>query len=127
MTLAAARKSIHRHRRRGVVRNRTEPAPPACPPAAMPQWSFRVFPMRALLAILFPCALACAAMLAARESGFTPAADGRPAGWTTWSARAENAPRTYVDTVHYRTGPGSLAISGDSRLGGHGGWERAVS
>src|SRR5690242_12004796 len=52
--------------------------------------------MRLLLGFGISCALACGAMLDVRESGFTAGADGRPAGWTTWSARAENAPRTFV-------------------------------
>jgi predicted amidohydrolase len=43
-----------------------------------------------------------------------------------WSARAETAPRTYVDPLRYRTRPGSLAISGNSNLAEHGGWERRV-
>ena len=50
-----------------------------------------------------------------------------PAGWTTWSARAETAPRAFIDSLHYRTKPGSLAISGASNPAEHGGWERAVS
>lgn len=56
-----------------------------------------------------------------------PGADGRPAGWTVWSARPENAVRAFVDPVRYRGEPGSLAISGNSNLAGHGGWERTVA
>ena len=55
------------------------------------------------------------------------AADGVPAGWQTWAPRAEIAPRTFVDNVHYRTHPGSLAVSGNGNAGEHGGWERVVS
>src|SRR5258706_14693896 len=60
------------------------------------------------------------------ESGFRPGPDGKPAGWTTWSARAETAPRCFVDALRYRSHPGSLAISGDSNIAEHGGWGRAV-
>jgi predicted amidohydrolase len=78
----------------------------------------------------FLFALCASAALAAPvrvyESGFHPGPDGKPAGWTTWSARAETAPRCFVDTLHYRSQPGSLAISGASNLAEHGGWERPV-
>src|SRR5512132_2898636 len=72
------------------------------------------------------CAAAYAAPLRYQESAFTAGADGRPAGWTVWSARAETAPRAYVDPLRYRTKPGALAISGNSNLAEHGGWERRV-
>ena len=49
-----------------------------------------------------------------------------PAGWAPWAARPEIAPRTFVDTVHYRKAPGSLAISGASNAAAYGGWEREV-
>jgi predicted amidohydrolase len=78
----------------------------------------------------FLFALCASAALAAPvrvyESGFHPGPDGKPAGWTTWSARAETAPRCFVDTLHYRSQPGSLAISGASNIAEHGGWERPV-
>src|SRR5262249_37309506 len=45
-----------------------------------------------------------------------------PSGWTTWAPRDEIAPRTFIDTVHYRTRPGSLAISGNSNPAAYGGW-----
>jgi predicted amidohydrolase len=60
------------------------------------------------------------------EAGFTPGPDGKPAGWTTWSAREETAPRCFVDARHFRTRPGSLAISGNSNLAEHGGWHRTI-
>ena len=41
-------------------------------------------------------------------------------GWTRWAAREEIAPRTFVEA-------GALAISGDSNVAAHGGWERTVS
>jgi predicted amidohydrolase len=69
---------------------------------------------------------ALAAPVRVHESAFHPGPDGKPAGWTTWSARAETAPRCFVDTLHYRSNPGSLAISGASNIAEHGGWERSV-
>lgn len=80
-----------------------------------------------LCAALSLCAVAPAAPLHFHASAFAAGPDGRPAGWTVWSARPETAPRTFVDPLHYRTHPGSLAISGNSNLAGHGGWECAVS
>ncbi len=76
---------------------------------------------RALLAGLFVMG-ASAASLPYRESGFVAGAPG----WTMWSARPETAPRTFVDPLRYRTRAGSLAISGNSNLAEHGGWERRV-
>jgi predicted amidohydrolase len=73
------------------------------------------------------CAAAWAAPVQVRESGFEPGPSGLPAGWTTWSARPDTAPRTYIDNVYYRSRPGSLAISGNSNVAAHGGWERAVA
>src|SRR6266567_3257621 len=77
------------------------------------------------LALVTSAALAAPVHL--HESAFHPGPDGKPAGWTTWSARAETAPRCFVDTLRYRGSSGSLAISGNSNLAEHGGWERAVS
>jgi predicted amidohydrolase len=54
------------------------------------------------------------------------AGDGAPSSWRTWAPRPEIAPRTFIDTVHYRTRPGALAISGNGNSGEHGGWERDV-
>jgi predicted amidohydrolase len=50
---------------------------------------------------------------------------GPPSAWNTWAPRAEIAPRTFVDKIHYRTHaePGSLAISGNSNPAAYGGWE----
>jgi predicted amidohydrolase len=73
------------------------------------------------------CGAAAAASLHFEQSAFVAAGDGRPIGWTTWSARPETAPRTFVDPLHYRTRPGSLAISGNSNTAEHGGWERTVA
>ena len=62
-----------------------------------------------------------------RQSGFLPAENGLPAGWKVWAARSETAPKTFVDTVHYRSGPGSLAISGDSNSLVYGGWHYTIT
>lgn len=79
----------------------------------------------------FLCCIAFASSLSAGtlakfDSGFRADADGKPAGWTVWSARPETAPRTYVDMVRFRKQPGSLAISGNSNAAANGGWEHAV-
>ncbi len=47
-------------------------------------------------------------------------------GWTPWAPRPEIAPRTFVDSMHSRTGRGALAISGDSNAAEFGGWQRSV-
>jgi predicted amidohydrolase len=65
------------------------------------------------------CGAAAAASLHFEESAFVAAKEGRPEGWTTWSARPETAPRAFVDK-------GALAISGNSNIAGHGGWERRI-
>ena len=77
-----------------------------------------------LLAVAMPLA---AATLPLEESGFTAGPDGKPAGWTTWSARAETAPRCFVDSLISRGRPGALAISGNSNIAEHGGWHRTVA
>lgn len=73
------------------------------------------------------CSAAMAGSLRLDESAFVAGKDGKPAGWTVWSARPETAPRTFVDPLRYRSHPGSLAISGNSNLAEHGGWERRVT
>ena len=82
--------------------------------------------MTRLSVLLCLCGVATAASLHFEESAFVAAADGRPPGWSVWSARPETAPRVFVDPLHYRTRPGSLAISGNSNAAEHGGWERRV-
>jgi predicted amidohydrolase len=77
--------------------------------------------LRAILPLYF-ASLAAAATLHVQQAGFKPAADGLPAGWRTWAARPEIAPRTFVDLVHYRNAPGSLAISGNTNAAEYGGW-----
>ena len=44
-------------------------------------------------------------------------------GWRTWAPRPEIAPRTFLDPIHHRTHPNSLAVSGNGNAGEHGGWE----
>ncbi len=61
-----------------------------------------------------------------RLSGFKPGDGGLPAGWKIWAPRAELTPRTFIDTAHSRSGPGSLAISGNSNPAEVGGWEYLV-
>ena len=72
-------------------------------------------------------AVGSAASLSVHQSAFVANPGGTPAGWTTWSARPETAPRTYVDSTTYRSRPGSLAISGNSNAAEHGGWEYRVA
>ncbi|MGH9673802.1 MAG: carbon-nitrogen hydrolase family protein, partial [Bryobacteraceae bacterium] len=55
-----------------------------------------------------------------RQSGFESA---EQAGWRTWSARAEIAPKTWVDPAVGLGAAGSLAISGNGNAAAHGGWE----
>ena len=78
--------------------------------------------MRLLLSFAAASLLA-AAPVHVVQNGFTAGPDGVPAGWRTWAPRAEIAPRTFVDRVHYRTRPGALAISGNGNAGEYGGWE----
>src|SRR5437868_55841 len=82
---------------------------------------------RRLTALFTLAGALSAAPVLVHESAFDPGPDGKPAGWTTWSARPETAPRCFVDTQRYRSSPGSLAISGASNIAEHGGWERVVS
>src|SRR5258706_790757 len=82
--------------------------------------------MKTIVATLFACALS-AAPLRIHCSAFTAGPDGKPEGWTTWSARAETAPRYFVDQSHFRDKPGSLAISGNDNAAAHGGWQHLVT
>jgi predicted amidohydrolase len=68
-------------------------------------------------------AAALYAEIPVRQSGFSAGENGIPAGWNAWAPRAEIAPRTFVDQVHFRSHPGSLAISGNSNAAEFGGWE----
>jgi len=71
-------------------------------------------------------AQAAAGPLNVRQSGFVPVSGGLPPGWKPWAPRVEIMPRTFIDTVHFRTGPGSLAISGNSNPAELGGWEYTI-
>src|SRR4249919_1938964 len=83
--------------------------------------------MKRLSIALCLCGVATAASLHFQESAFVAAADGAPPGWSIWSARPETAPRVFVDPLHYRSHGGALAISGNSNVAEHGGWERRVA
>ncbi|HEY1763583.1 MAG TPA: carbon-nitrogen hydrolase family protein [Opitutaceae bacterium] len=55
------------------------------------------------------------------------AKDGTPLpSWSTWAPRDEIRPKCFVDSLHYRTEPGSLAISGNANAAEYGGWSRIV-
>ena len=79
--------------------------------------------MKHLVCLLICVVAAAAPPVRIEQSVFEAGAEGVPAGWATWAARDEIAPRTYVDQVHYRTHPGSLATSGNSNAAAYGGWE----
>jgi len=74
----------------------------------------------ALLGIL--SALCGAAPLHMHQSAFKPGPNGLPTGWSVYGARPEITPKTFVDAIHYRSEPGSLAISGNSNAAEYGGW-----
>ncbi|PYV36382.1 MAG: hypothetical protein DMG06_30855, partial [Acidobacteria bacterium] len=61
------------------------------------------------------------------QSGFNAGNKELPTGWRVWSARAEIAPRTFVDQAQSRGQPGSLAISGNGNAAAYGGWEHSVN
>lgn len=79
--------------------------------------------MKPAVLLLCAFALSAPAQVHLKLADFTPASDGLPAGWSVWSPRPEIAPRAFVDTVHYRTAPGSLAVSGNSNVAEFGGWQ----
>ncbi|HWQ56951.1 MAG TPA: carbon-nitrogen hydrolase family protein [Bryobacteraceae bacterium] len=74
------------------------------------------------LAVLMVWAAAGMAEVRMGHAGF----DATPSEWVAWSPRAEIAPRTFQDAMHYRTRPPSLAISGNSNAAVFGGWECTV-
>lgn len=82
--------------------------------------------MRLFVLVSMTAALLSAASLPVSQSRFAVEGEGRPAGWTVWSARPEIAPRTFVDMIHSRGEAGSLAISGNSNPAAYGGWEHTV-
>ncbi len=83
--------------------------------------------MKLVVSLLFSAVLALSGPLSVRESGFQAGPDGLPEGWTTWAARTEIAPRTFVDHTHDRGQPGALAVSGNSNPAAHGGWVRRIA
>jgi hypothetical protein len=86
--------------------------------------------LRRLMVRCAPLFLSCFALSATvhvRQNGFQPAENGIPSGWKVWAARTETAPRTFVDSVHHRSGPASLAISGDSNSLAYGGWHYTIT
>lgn len=87
--------------------------------------------MRLALICLFVSILAAVPGLAAApgelaQSSFEAEAGASPAGWQSWAARAEIAPKTFVSREHDRGGPGALAIAGDGNRAAYGGWQRRV-
>ena len=78
--------------------------------------------MRKLLLWIGLASLGAAAEPVFRQSDFRPEPEGQPTEWSTWAPRREIAPHSFVDEVHYRTTPGSLAISGDGNSASCGGW-----
>jgi len=79
--------------------------------------------MRCGVLMLLLSAGGVAAPLRVTQSAFKPGDGGLPAGWSVWAARPEIAPKTFIDTTHYRSQAGSLAISGNSNAAEYGGWE----
>ncbi len=79
--------------------------------------------MKLLTFIVFSFAMCPAEPIPVRQSAF----DTNSSGWRAWAARPEIAPRTFIDRVHGRGEPGSLAISGNSNAAAYGGWEYAAS
>jgi predicted amidohydrolase len=79
--------------------------------------------VRCSVLMLLLSAGGAAAPLRITQSAFKPGDGGLPSGWSVWTARPEIAPKTFIDTTHYRSEAGSLAISGNSNAAEYGGWE----
>ncbi|MCC6585161.1 MAG: carbon-nitrogen hydrolase family protein [Bryobacterales bacterium] len=77
--------------------------------------------MKRLLSGIVTAATLSAAGVDWRQSAFANAD-----GWSTWAARPEIAPRTYIEPVISRGEAGSLAVSGNSNAAAYGGWERPI-
>lgn len=77
--------------------------------------------MKARFAIVQLGAMALFGQAKWHQSGFA-----NSDGWTTWAARDEIAPRTYVESTVSRGEPGSLAVSGNSNAAAYGGWEKTI-
>jgi predicted amidohydrolase len=81
---------------------------------------------------------ACLLVILARPSAAAPSdglrvelkdfsTDGHvAAGWSSWAQRPEVQPRCFVDSVHFRSAPDALAISGDGNAVEYGGWAYTV-
>jgi predicted amidohydrolase len=82
--------------------------------------------MKSLFLLLCAACVSAAGPVGIQQSEFKLGAGSVPAGWTTWAPRPEIAPRTFVDMIHNRAKPGSLAISGNGNPAEFGGWEYAV-
>lgn len=78
--------------------------------------------MRTIVAMLIAVGLLPAAGPLLQQSGFETGTDD----WRAWTARPETSARLFVDAVHNRAEPGSLAVSGNSNPAVCGGWERVV-
>jgi predicted amidohydrolase len=79
--------------------------------------------MRSVVLLACPALLFSGQMNLLEESSFQESA----VSWKKWSARSELAPKMYVDSLHSRGGPGSLAISAGGIAGASGRWEKLVS
>ena len=85
----------------------------------------KIGPVRTCFILLLALGKACSlpgAELPFHQSGFSL----ESSGWTSWSDRAETAPRTWVDKTVSRGEPGSLAVSGNGNVGTFGGWQRTI-
>lgn len=60
------------------------------------------------------------------QSGFSKG-EGIPAGWRTWSQRAETMPHVFVEAGESLGEPGALAVSSDGNTAAYGGWERELT
>ena len=82
-----------------------------------------------LFSLIVVSSIASAAPPALRQSGFEPNAKGEPIRWTTWAARPEIAPRTFVahDSSRNRGDAGSLAVAAEGNPAAYGGWEGLVA
>ncbi|MDZ7637102.1 MAG: carbon-nitrogen hydrolase family protein [Bryobacterales bacterium] len=80
---------------------------------------------------IVPLAIVLGASIAAQDLPFSQSAfspgESAPAGWRTWSQRAETMPRVYVDAATNLGEPGALAVSGDGNPAAYGGWERELA
>jgi predicted amidohydrolase len=53
--------------------------------------------------------------------------DGQTApGWSAWAQREEIQPKCFVDSIHFRSAPDALAISGNGNPLEYGGWAYSI-